>query len=62
LIEKDGPDTCNHMVHKSVDGIPCVRDRTDFCCKFSFLSADLVVIINYVAHDYSRFVWRGGYS
>ncbi len=33
LIEKDGPDTCNHMVHKIVDGIPCVRERTDFCCK-----------------------------
>lgn len=33
LIEKDDPDTCNHMVHKFTDGIPCVRDRTDFCCK-----------------------------
>lgn len=33
LIEKDDPDTCNHMVHKITDGIPCVRERTDFCCK-----------------------------
>jgi hypothetical protein len=31
LIEKDGPDTCNHMVHKSTDAIPCIRYRTDFC-------------------------------
>ena len=30
LIEKDG-DTCNHMVHKITDGIPCIRDRSDFC-------------------------------
>jgi hypothetical protein len=37
VIEKDDPDTCHHMVHKSTDGIPCLRDRTDFCCKF-FLS------------------------
>jgi hypothetical protein len=35
LIEKDDPDTCNHMVHKITDGMPCVRDRTDFCCKCS---------------------------
>jgi len=34
LIEKDDPDTCNHMVHKITDGIPCIRDRSDFCCKF----------------------------
>ena len=34
LIEKDDPDTCHHMVHRSSDGIPCLRDRTDFCCKF----------------------------
>lgn len=34
MIEKDDPDTCNHMVHKSTDGIPCVRERCDFCCKF----------------------------
>ena len=33
LIEKDDPDTCNHMVHKATDGIPCCRDRTDFCCE-----------------------------
>ena len=32
LIEKDDPDTCNHMVHKITDGIPCIHDRTDFCC------------------------------
>ena len=31
LIEKDDPSTCNHMVHKVTDGIPCLRDRTDFC-------------------------------
>jgi len=31
LIEKDDPDTCNHMVHKITDGIPCIRERTDFC-------------------------------
>lgn len=36
LIEKDDPDTCNHMVHKITDPIPCIRDRTDFCCKLSF--------------------------
>ena len=30
-IEKDDPDTCNHMVHKFTDSIPCVRDRTDYC-------------------------------
>lgn len=34
LIEKDDPDTCHHMVHRTSDGIPCVRDRTDFCCKY----------------------------
>ena len=33
LIEKDDPETCNHMVHKITDSIPCVRERTDFCCK-----------------------------
>ena len=33
LIEKTDPDTCNHMVHKITDGIPCIRDRSDFCCK-----------------------------
>ena len=36
LIEKDDPDTCNHMVHKLSDGIPCLRERTDFCCKFHY--------------------------
>ena len=37
LIEKDDPDTCNHMVHKVTDGIPCLRDRTDFCCESHLL-------------------------
>jgi hypothetical protein len=23
------------MIHKITDGIPCVRDKTDFCCKFN---------------------------
>jgi hypothetical protein len=31
LIEKSDVETCNHMVHKITDGIPCIRDRTDFC-------------------------------
>lgn len=31
MIEKSDPDTCNHMVHKITDGIPCIRDRADFC-------------------------------
>ncbi len=31
IIEKDDPDTCNHMVHKVTDAIPCIRDRTDYC-------------------------------
>jgi hypothetical protein len=31
LIEKSDRDTCNHMIHKITDGIPCVKDRTDFC-------------------------------
>ena len=31
LIEKDGEETCNHMVHKLTDAIPCIRERTDFC-------------------------------
>lgn len=33
-IEKQDPTTCNHMCHKSTDPIPCVRERTDFCCKY----------------------------
>jgi hypothetical protein len=41
LIEKDDPDTCHHMVHRITDGIPCIRDRTDFCCKFSHLNYKL---------------------
>lgn len=43
LIEKDDPDTCNHMVHRITDGIPCVRDRTDFCCEY-----DSYLLIYYV--------------
>ena len=35
LIEKDDPDTCNHMVHKITDSIPCIRTRTDFCCTYN---------------------------
>ena len=31
LIEKNDKESCNHMVHKITDGIPCVKDRTDFC-------------------------------
>ena len=31
LIEKSDLETCNHMIHKITDGIPCIRDRTDFC-------------------------------
>jgi hypothetical protein len=31
LIEKSDIETCNHMIHKITDGIPCVKDRTDFC-------------------------------
>jgi hypothetical protein len=31
LIEKNDVETCNHMIHKITDGIPCIRDRTDFC-------------------------------
>ena len=31
LIEKNDKESCNHMVHKVTDGIPCVKDRTDFC-------------------------------
>jgi hypothetical protein len=32
-IEKEDPSTCNHMCHKATDPIPCVRERTDFCCR-----------------------------
>lgn len=45
LIEKDG-DTCNHMNHKITDGIPCIRDRTDFCCEFISFSS----ILYFCAH------------
>ncbi|KAJ1459599.1 hypothetical protein M885DRAFT_613207 [Pelagophyceae sp. CCMP2097] len=31
IIEKDDSETCNHMVHKLSDALPCVRERTDFC-------------------------------
>eukprot|EP01041_Mallomonas_annulata_P004375 gene4376-8716_t len=34
LIEKEDPDTCNHMIHKITDSIPCIRNRTDFCCEY----------------------------
>ena len=44
LIEKDDPDTCHHMVHKITDGIPCIRDRCDFCCKFTNLNFTIVTI------------------
>jgi hypothetical protein len=33
-IEKEDPETCNHMCHKATDPVPCVRDRTDFCCTY----------------------------
>ena len=33
IIEKEDPDTCFHMVHRSTDPIPCDVERTDFCCK-----------------------------
>lgn len=42
IIEKEDPDTCHHMVHKNTDGIPCIRDRTDFCCKLK-----LIILIVY---------------
>ncbi|GMH56490.1 hypothetical protein TL16_g02146 [Triparma laevis f. inornata] len=31
VIEKEDAETCNHMVHKATDSIPCVQERTDFC-------------------------------
>ncbi len=31
VIEKDDPESCNHMTHKSTDVMPCTRERTDFC-------------------------------
>ena len=31
VIEKDDAETCNHMVHKATDSIPCIQERTDFC-------------------------------
>ena len=49
LIEKDDPDTCNHMIHKITDGIPCIRDRTDFCCKFSMLLL-YSILISYILY------------
>jgi hypothetical protein len=52
LIEKDDPDTCNHMVHKITDAIPCIRERTDFCCKFlSFLDRIFVLMIYFSTID-----------
>lgn len=38
LIEKEDPETCNHMVHKITDSIPCVRERADFCCKILIIT------------------------
>lgn len=38
IIEKEDATTCHHMVHKITDGIPCTRDRTDFCCKLNYLN------------------------
>ena len=43
LIEKEDPDTCNHMVHKITDSIPCLRSRTDFCC--TYLTNHIVLAI-----------------
>ena len=54
LIEKDDPNTCNHMVHKITDGIPCVRERTDFCCKLLILRTACKLT------DMCRFMWYGG--
>ena len=51
IIEKDDPDTCNHMVHKSTDPIPCDMERTDFCCfdKFSFIfSTGLTILLVFI--------------
>ncbi len=32
IIEKNDPETeCNHMTHRFTDGMPCLRERTDFC-------------------------------
>ena len=31
IIEKDDPESCNHMTHKNTDVMPCTRERTDFC-------------------------------
>ena len=39
IIEKDDPESCNHMTHKNTDVMPCTRERTDFCsclCKNRF--------------------------
>jgi len=44
-IEKSDADTCNHMIHKITDGIPCIRERTDFCCKFN---CPINIINNYI--------------
>ena len=31
IIEKDDPESCNHMTRKNTDVMPCTRERTDFC-------------------------------
>ena len=31
IIEKDDPESCNHMTHKLTDAMPCTRERSDFC-------------------------------
>ena len=50
LIEKDDPDTCNHMVHKITDGIPCIHDRTDFCCTLQDMFYILLHLISLLLH------------
>src|SRR3546814_16019379 len=61
IIEKDDPSTCNHMVHKSTDAIPCLQERTDFCC--TYLSCHFLT--GYVGVHRkcccSRSVWNGSF-
>ena len=56
IIEKDDPDTCNHIVHKITDGIPCIRDRTDFCCTNFMLSNFHFCILVYLRNSISVFI------
>jgi hypothetical protein len=37
VIEKEDEASCNHMVHKSSDCIPCCKERTDFCCESLYI-------------------------